>query len=157
MPNPALDFSSENLPQVALDFMNAVHSEELHLVSTLLAQLEEEGNEPQISQQLAEWIQHTQDHFGRENFLMQEYDFFAYPMHSAEHAQALQQLLAVQEAWNGLADRKALGRYLQTWRQWLQQHIASMDFVTAQFLSRFPLPNEVMQIDELRGDETQRA
>lgn len=153
----ALDFSPESLPQVALDFMNTVHNEELNLVSTLLAQLEKQANELQITEQLAEWVKHTQSHFERENFLMQEYAFFAYPMHSAEHAQALQQLLAVQDAWIKLADREALGCYLQTWRQWLQQHIASMDFVTAQFLSQFSLPNEVRQIDELRGNEAQRV
>jgi hemerythrin len=75
-------------------------------------------------------------------------------MHSSEHVQALQQLSAVQVAWEETADREALRGYIQTWRQWLQQHIASMDFVTAQFLSQFPIPNDLTQIDELREHDT---
>lgn len=149
----ALGFSSLNLPQVALSFMNTVHGEELSLVNTLLEQLDEQGNDQQISMQLAAWIAHTQVHFERENFLMQEYHFFAYPMHAVEHEQALQRLLAVQEAWDVLADRTVLRGSIQVWRQWLQQHIGSMDFVTAQFLSQFPIPNEVTRIDEWRGHE----
>lgn len=150
-----LDVSLAHLPQVALEFMNSVHGEELALVSTLLAQLDEQGNEPDISRQLAAWISHTQAHFERENFLMQAYHFFAYPMHSAEHIQALQQLQAVQANWEDTTDRKALRGYIQAWRQWLQQHISTMDFVTAQFLSQFPIPNDLKQIDALREHEIQ--
>lgn len=150
-----LDFSLAHLPQVALAFMNEVHGEELVLVHTLLAQLDEQGNESDISRQLTVWISHTQAHFERENFLMQAYHFFAYPMHSAEHIQALQQLQIVQASWEHAADREALRGYIQTWRQWLQQHISTMDFVTAQFLSQFPIPNDIKQIDALREHETQ--
>ncbi|TXH62803.1 MAG: hypothetical protein E6Q84_00590 [Thiothrix sp.] len=149
-----LDFSPNHLPQVALAFMNSVHSEELTLVSDLLTQLDGENNETEISTQLSAWLAHTQAHFERENFLMQSHPFFAYPMHSSEHVQALQQLSAVQVAWEETADREALRGYIQTWRQWLQQHIASMDFVTAQFLSQFPIPNDLTQIDELREHYT---
>jgi hemerythrin len=149
-----LDFAPKHLPQVALAFMNSVHSEELTLVSDLLTQLDGENNKTEISTQLSAWLAHTQAHFERENFLMQSYHFFAYPMHSSEHVQALQQLSAVQVAWEETADREALRGYIQTWRQWLQQHIASMDFVTAQFLSQFPIPNDLTQIDELREHDT---
>lgn len=149
-----LDFSPNHLPQVALAFMNSVHGEELALVSELLNQLDGENNNKEISTQLSAWLAHTQAHFERENFLMQTYHFFAYPMHSSEHVQALQQLSAVQVAWEEAADREALRDYIQTWRQWLQQHIASMDFVTAQFLSQFPIPNDLTQIDELREHDT---
>lgn len=149
-----LDFSLAHLPRVALSFMNAVHGEELGLVNTLIAQLDEQTSDQQISEQLAAWVAHTQAHFERENFLMQEYHFFAYAMHLNEHVQALQQLLAVQQAWNTVADRAALRIYIHDWRQWLEQHISTMDFVTAQFLSQFPIPNEITRIDALRGHET---
>lgn len=149
-----LDFSPNNLPQVALEFMNSVHGEELALVNELLTQLDDENNHAQISAQLSAWVMHTQAHFERENFLMQTYHFFAYPLHSSEHVQALQQLKAVQAAWEASANREALSAYIQTWRNWLQQHISTMDFVTAQFLSQFPIPNNLNEIDQLREHET---
>lgn len=150
MASDRLDFSVKHLPQVALEFMNSVHGEELALVSELLTQLDGDTHNADVSAQLNAWVTHTQAHFERENFLMQEYDFFAYPMHAAEHVQALQQLKSVQLAWDKTADREALRGYIQSWRQWLQQHISTMDFVTAQFLSQFPIPNEATRIDELR-------
>ncbi|HMT91481.1 hemerythrin family protein [uncultured Thiothrix sp.] len=154
MSSDTLDLSASHLPQVALAFMNSVHSEELALVSELLTQLDDDTNNADISMQLNAWVAHTQAHFERENFLMQEYHFFAYPMHAAEHVQALQQLNSVQAFWDEAADREVLRGYIQSWRQWLQQHISTMDFVTAQFLSQFPLPNEAIRIDELRGHDT---
>lgn len=154
MSSNTLDFSASQLPQVALEFMNSVHAEELALVSELLIQLDGDNNNADISAQLKAWVAHTQAHFERENFLMQEYHFFAYPMHAGEHVQALQQLNSVQTAWDESADREVLRGYIQSWRQWLQQHISSMDFVTAQFLSQFPIPNEATRIDELRGHDT---
>lgn len=149
----SLSFASASLPEVALSFMNQVHDEELSLVNELLAQLDQQDNESQISTQLAQWLAHTKTHFERENFLMQEYHFFAYPMHYAEHVQALQQLSVVQAAWEQSTDRAALRAYIQTWRNWLQQHISTMDFVTAQFLSQFPIPTDITQIDQLREHE----
>lgn len=149
----SLSFASASLPEVALSFMNQVHDEELSLVNELLAQLDQQDNESQISTQLAQWLAHTKTHFERENFLMQEYHFFAYPMHYAEHVQALQQLSVVQAAWEQSTDRVALRAYIQTWRNWLQQHISTMDFVTAQFLSQFPIPTDITQIDQLREHE----
>ncbi|WP_298611489.1 hemerythrin family protein [uncultured Thiothrix sp.] len=153
MASATLDFSV-NLPQVGLEFMNSVHGEELSLVNQLLAQLNGDNNDAAISAHLNVWVAHTQAHFERENFLMQEYHFFAYPMHAAEHVQALQELKSVQSAWDQAANRETLRAYIQTWRQWLQQHISTMDFITAQFLSQFPIPNEVTRIDELRRHDT---
>lgn len=156
-----LSFAATSLPAVALSFMNEVHHEELNLVHELLAQLDAEQTDESvnkaaneaISAQLAQWLAHTQAHFERENFLMQTYHFFAYPLHAAEHELALQQLSAVQSAWEQLTDRAALRAYIQTWRNWLQQHISTMDFVTAQFLSQFPIPNNLKEIDQLREHE----
>ncbi|TXH77582.1 MAG: hypothetical protein E6Q85_02960 [Thiothrix sp.] len=143
------DLQTANLPTVALAFMNEVHAEELALVQGLAANLEQ-GSDAMISAQLAAWIEHTQAHFAREEFLMHDYQFFAYPMHQSEHRQALQQLKGVQQTWNEQADRALLGAYIHDWRAWLQQHIMTMDFVTAQFLSRFPIPQASAEIDQLR-------
>ncbi|HPE59479.1 MAG TPA: hemerythrin family protein [Thiolinea sp.] len=127
------------LPEVALDFMNTVHCEELSLVAELKAALEQPDTvtDDVVADRLQAWLEHTGAHFAREERLMQEYHFFAYPVHRGEHEWALAQLKAVQRRWQEQHNRTALLNYLQEWRSWLQQHIGTMDTVTALYLSRF--------------------
>ena len=127
------------LPEVALPFMNKVHCEELALVGKLLSELHTQPNVALCDSLFAAWVQHTQEHFAREERLMQEHDFFAYPCHQGEHHQALQTLLAVQQYWLTERDTSSIIEYIDEWREWLQNHIATMDFVTAQYLSQFKL------------------
>ena len=131
------------LPEVALPFMNAVHCAELALVGQLLAALQNGTEHSACDALFAAWIQHTDEHFAREERFMQEYDFFATPCHQGEHQQALQQLLAVQQYWLKERDAAGIIGYISEWRDWLQNHIATMDFVTAQYLSQFPIAVEV--------------
>lgn len=133
-----IDFSDcKVLPQVAMPFMNTVHCEELTLVGELLRKVAEKADPAAIDAQLIAWVQHTDEHFAREERLMDEYNFFAYPMHRMEHERALQQLREVQQQWLAQRDYNALADYILYWREWLQQHVASMDFATAYFLSQF--------------------
>ncbi|UJS24199.1 bacteriohemerythrin [Thiothrix winogradskyi] len=131
------------LPNVAMPFMNTVHSEELALVSRLLADLENAAAPTVIDAQLAAWVDHTKAHFAREERLMHEYNFFATPCHQGEHETALLQLLGVQQQWLRKRDTAMLQVYIQHWREWLQQHISTMDFVTAQFLSQLNVQVEL--------------
>ncbi|MBO0611462.1 bacteriohemerythrin [Thiothrix fructosivorans] len=131
------------LPNVAMPFMNTVHSDELALVTRLLASLNNAAAPASIDAQISAWVEHTQVHFAREEHLMQEYNFFAAPCHQGEHEQALLQLLGVQQQWLRERDTAALLDYIQHWREWLQQHISTMDFVTAQFLSSFNIQVEL--------------
>ena len=128
-----------NLPEVALPFMNAVHAEELALVEQLRSALHDATDYALCDTLFNEWIQHTHEHFDREERLMLEYDFFATPCHQGEHQQALQQLLAVQQYWLRERDAQGIIGYISEWHAWLQNHISTMDFVTAQFLSQFPI------------------
>ncbi len=137
MSNSRQDFECSALPEVAMTFMNTVHCAELSLVGKLLNALEQQAEWLVIDGLLAEWVEHTREHFAREERLMQEYNFFAAPCHQGEHEQALMELMGVQQQWLRERDPELLPAYIQHWREWLQQHIASMDFVTAQFLSQF--------------------
>ena len=147
----ATDFSLANLPTVVLSFMNQVHAEELALVQNLVVHLHAQAEDEKISHYLTQWLEHSKNHFAREEFLMEQYNFFAYPMHQAEHQQALQDLAAVKQDWEQQQNREILGNFIQVWRAWLQQHINSMDFVTAQFLRQYPIPQDPAQIDQQRN------
>jgi len=125
------------LPQIEMEFMNIVHCEELHLVGQLAEMLENSVPESEIDEALANWVAHTREHFEREEVLMHEYRFPPYPIHKREHEQALQSLLDVQLNWMDNHDAAALLSYIkQDWRNWLQQHILSMDRVTAHFFKQ---------------------
>jgi hemerythrin len=125
------------LPEVALPFMNTVHCEELTLVAGLVELLAKQADVLEIDACMAEWVAHTEAHFAREERLMAEYNFFAYPMHQGEHEMALQQLRDTQQRWLKQRDGNMLNTYILQWRAWLQQHVSSMDFVTAHYLSQF--------------------
>lgn len=138
------DFSDcSTLPEVALPFMNTVHCEELALVGELLKQLNSKAAPEVIDQQMAAWLEHTEAHFAREEGLMAEYNFFAYSPHQMEHEQALQELRTVQQQWQEDRNYESLSSYIVNWRVWLEQHVGSMDFVTAHFLSQFDIKVEL--------------
>jgi len=129
--------SWEALPQIEMEFMNIVHSEELHLVGQLADLLESSALDSEINDALENWVAHTREHFEREEVLMHEYRFPPYPVHKREHEQALQSLLDAQLNWIESHNAEALLIYIkQDWRNWLQQHILSMDRVTAHFFKQ---------------------
>ncbi len=133
------------IPQVALDFMNTVHCEELTLVQSISDLIDTDSpDNNKISELLDQWVTHTEQHFERENRYMQEYRFPAYPVHSNEHDAALKQIRQVQQQWNQQQDLEPLKQYLQSdWPAWFKNHISTMDFITAQFLSQFDFEVEL--------------
>ncbi len=140
---PVLDPTA--IPQVALPLMNDTHQEEVELInqlgSLLEAGLQGTPDEAAIGEKFQQWIAHTREHFARENELMQEYRFFAYPMHSGEHEQVLNHLEKLYQQWQENKDIPALAKYVfEIWPEWFAGHVNSMDTVTAQFLE--PLVGE---------------
>ena len=133
------------IPQVALDFMNTVHCEELTLVQSISGLIDADAPDiDRISDLLKEWVTHTGQHFERENRYMQEYRFPAYPVHSQEHDAALEQIRQVQQQWDHEHDLESLRQYVQQeWPAWFNNHISTMDFITAQFLSQFDFEVEL--------------
>lgn len=134
----------DELPQVAMPFMNAVHQEELQLVNELLIQLNSNAPAGKIDSILSTWIKHTIEHFEREENLMQAYSFPPYPVHKMEHEQVRETMTIVQQNWLDTRDTEALMQYIeQDWRPWLQHHILTMDRVTAEYLRRFDIQIEL--------------
>ena len=137
--SPVVDPS--NIPQVALESMNETHREEVELINQLgylLAQGEtRNADEPAITHKLGEWVDHTRDHFERENGLMLKYGFPAYPVHSGEHQTVLGQIEALQQRWLEHKEVAPLAAFIfEEWPRWFSMHVNSMDAVTAQFVSQ---------------------
>ncbi|WP_419616207.1 hypothetical protein, partial [Thiolapillus sp.] len=61
-----------------------------------------------------------------------------YAVHAQEHSSALEGLKEIQRQWNDDQNVEQLAGYVfNSWPQWFQMHVNSMDNVTAQFLSNF--------------------
>jgi hemerythrin len=122
------------VPKVAYDEMNRVHGEEVALLNTLELQLDAHDTAA-IEETLDEMLEHTRGHFANEERLMQEVQFPPYMIHKSEHVRALNEMHHVIMDWRNRKDNEILRNYfLETIPQWLTQHIASMDTMTAQFI-----------------------
>lgn len=64
----------------------------------------QEGNKERINQLMELFAYDIEEHFFTEEELMREGDFFAYPMHKAEHDSMRQEVKALKRTVNTLAD-----------------------------------------------------
>lgn len=137
----------DSLPRLGIAFMDEDHGEAFALFNTLeaattAALAPEAGEEArqQVKDLYATFLQHSREHFGRENDIMQRYGFFALGPHSEEH----RRVISLLENWQARLDDPdwtAFQGFISTdLRRWLVDHIATMDTATAHFL-RGLLPN----------------
>ncbi len=138
-PNPLLPL--DRIPTVAVPSMNRTHHEEVELVNRLAERVAEgvrgTADEPEIERLLAAWIEHTRIHFEREAELMRQSGFPAYPVHQGEHERVLAQLDGLQLAWRERHALLPLAEFLfEQWPDWFDNHVRTMDSVTASFIQR---------------------
>ena len=138
---PHVDTSQ--IPVLPLAFMNADHAEEMRLLEDLGVALEEhKGGSASLApvlERLALLAVHTREHFLREEQVMREVGFPAYPVHKAEHDRALAEMDQEARRFRDGGDPERLWRYLfQVLPAWFVHHIRTMDEVTAQFVTRAP-------------------
>lgn len=126
----------KDIPQVAMDTMNDVHKEELTIVNNIYSAIVDNDHD-KISQLCTQWIEHTQDHFDKENKMMETYGFPAYHCHHTEHVEALELLQSTVQNWNSQQDIEALTLYVKSsWPQWYVNHISTMDTITSAFIKQ---------------------
>ncbi|WP_027855970.1 bacteriohemerythrin [Marinobacterium jannaschii] len=132
--------TANNIPGVALDFMNHDHQEATVLANSLY-QLIETAREDRsalerISSELTALYQHNAEHFAREEAEMQRYGFPPYDCHKGEHERVLEEMRVVLGRWEAEQDLDQLHGYLvDTMLPWFINHIGTMDTVTAMFIS----------------------
>ncbi|MES9969144.1 MAG: hemerythrin family protein [Candidatus Thiodiazotropha sp.] len=130
-----------DMPKVALQEMNEVHLEEVGLINRLgelvMQGIAGDADLDEIERVLDEWLLHTRDHFENENRLMETYAFPPYPVHKAEHNQVLSRIESLMAEWSQEQELVQLADFIFVeWRGWFDQHVNSMDKVTAQFLNQ---------------------
>ncbi|SNZ13862.1 bacteriohemerythrin [Hydrogenobacter hydrogenophilus] len=123
-----------DLPQVANSIMNALHEDEVEIINELYSACEE-GNKERIDQLMELLVYDIEDHFSTEEELMREGDFFAYPMHKAEHDSMRQEVKALMESWKRNKKPEEISQFIkERLVPWLMLHIARWDSTTAMHL-----------------------
>jgi hemerythrin len=133
---------SSQVPALPLEFMNADHAEEVRLLEDLGVALDahrQGGEAHPVLERLALLAVHTREHFLREEQVMREAGFPAYPVHKAEHDRVLAEMDQEARRFREAGDAARLWSYLfEVVPAWFVQHIRTMDSITARFVSARP-------------------
>lgn len=129
-----------NLPLVAIEFMNQVHLEDVELINELYELILQVHKQPtpqntaKLNEKYSQWFEHTINHFKKEEEKMLQLHFPPYPRHKGEHDRALALMETLYRQWNATNDINVLKDYFdKDLVPWLVQHIQTMDTVTAMF------------------------
>ncbi|WP_457561669.1 bacteriohemerythrin [Caminibacter pacificus] len=118
------------LKRVAFEPMNEIHDKEGEILQKLLNAIKNRENLEEI---FDEFVKDVENHFEFEQNLMEKYDFFAKIPHKMEHDRILNELYQLK---NHLDNYEMLERYFNDhFLPWLENHIATMDTVTAGFFN----------------------
>jgi hemerythrin len=127
----------EDLPVVPRDEMNEIHYEEVDIINDLYSSAINNDLE-KTKEYLEEFINHIEDHFSFEEDLMEQNEFFAYPMHKMEHDNVLRRIYSVKQKFEETNDPKVISKFLENeFVPWLINHLNTMDMATASFLGGF--------------------
>jgi hemerythrin len=123
-------------PQVPLDFMNEDHAQFIAQRDKLLGLIYSYAPAEVLDQELDALLEHTRKHFAEENRQMIEKHFPPYLTHQSEHERTLLDMEAHIADWKQNRDSDVLQNWLKvTLADWLINHINTMDFVSAWFIS----------------------
>ncbi|HIE58463.1 MAG TPA: hemerythrin [Persephonella sp.] len=127
----------EELPVVPKDEMNEIHYEEVDIINDLYNCAINENLE-KTKEYLEEFINHIEDHFSFEEELMEQNEFFAYPIHKMEHDNVLSRIYNIKKQFEETNDTKVIAKFLENeFVPWLINHLNTMDMATASFLGGF--------------------
>ena len=132
--------AQDEITQVAMEFMNEVHKEDVDIINTIFEHILNYDNTEKSAIAIDElyegWIAHTVNHFNNEEIKMQEMRFTPYLAHKGEHDRALQEMRDLFATWQEQRNIKALKIYfIEILPAWLHNHISTMDTVTARFFA----------------------
>jgi len=128
----------DEIPRVALNDMNNVHAVEIEIVNKLYDAIVKNEDIAEILKYFDEFLDDVINHFTFEQGLMEKYNFFAYPVHRAEHDRVLYELKSLEKILKEKGDIKTVIDYLENvFKPWIINHVQTMDTVTAMYLSNF--------------------
>lgn len=114
--------------------MNDTHFEAMTLINTL-ASCVPTGDAEAINTAFSELIEHTRDHYRKEEEMMLEKKFPPYPAHKEDHDNSLAEMEREAAGFKASGDVEALSAYVNNELiPWFLRHTETMDAVTSIFL-----------------------
>jgi hemerythrin len=131
----------EQLPRLAVPFMNEDHAEEARLINVAAEAVEQfqagKATKADVTATLESLYLHTRAHFSREEAAMADASFPAHAFHQAEHVRTLGELGEAERRFREQGAADELVAYLATLPGWFAQHIETMDAVTARYIAEW--------------------
>jgi len=121
------------ISQVKYNPMNEIHENEVKVLNELLEALK---NDKDIDKKFELFLEDVKKHFSFEEELMEKHNFFAKVPHKMEHDRIIDEIKAVKDELNN----KELLEYFENYFiPWLENHINTMDTVTAGYFDMIGL------------------
>jgi hemerythrin len=121
----------QDVQQVSNDVMNMLHEEELEIINSFHDAVL--AKDIALIDELFKVVQFDiEDHFSTEEQMMQESQFFAYPIHKSEHDTMRGKIKKLHENWSIHKDPQAIKEFLEEeFKHWIILHISRWDSETA--------------------------
>jgi hemerythrin len=129
-----------DIPDLPIAFMNEDHALAAGQIEAMQAALLLYGadREP-LAEACREFLQHSREHFAREEAIMREAGFPPYGIHKSEHDRVLAWLEALGQAVESGSDVVAVSAAVShDIPDWFIRHIRSMDSATAAWVMAHP-------------------
>jgi len=125
----------QKISQVAYQPMNDIHNNEVKVLNELLEAIE---NNSDIENKFNIFLDDVRNHFNFEQNLMEQYNFFAKVPHKMEHDRIVNELEEIKNS--NLSNEELLQYFNQSFIPWLENHINTMDTVTAGYFNMVNVP-----------------
>lgn len=129
-----------DIPVLPVAFMNDDHAHAAGQIETMQAALARYGSDRQpLAEACREFLQHSREHFAREEVIMREAGFPPYGIHKSEHDRVIAWLEALLQAVESGNDITAVSAAVShDIPDWFIRHIRSMDSATAAWVVAHP-------------------
>jgi len=114
------------ISQVKFEPMNEIHNQEVKVLNELLEAIEQDKD---IESKFNVFLDDVKNHFDFEQNLMEKHNFFAKVPHKMEHDRIINELKEIKQS--SFSNTELLEYFNQYFIPWLENHINTMDTVTA--------------------------
>lgn len=126
----------DTFARLSVVFMDEDHEDFVEQLNSIEVLLKGEASVEDVDAALSKLLQHTREHFSREEEQMAAINFPPYVPHKREHERVLEGLEAMIARWQETRDEARLLDQIANLWKWFEIHLDTMDRVTAHFISQ---------------------
>lgn len=144
-------FNIDLMPKVSYDVMNEVHCEELVLANEIYDYLSRpiEHDQKLIEEMLKKFVLHVYVHFENEEKMMRETNCPIISCHEGEHKRVQKLMIQFFQDYALSKNSQMLKDFFESeFRPWIENHILTMDTVTAIYLFKISSGENIFLSDK---------